>query len=148
MVGHAVIRAAIHDDLDGLLALYRFLNPKDPVPDETKLHDAWRDLLDSKGATIFVAEVGNTLVATCMLTIVPNLTRGARPYAIIENVVTHSSYRRAGFGRAVMQAALKAAWEQDCYKVMLASGRSDAVPFYESVGLTRSRKNFFEARKE
>jgi hypothetical protein len=47
-----------------------------------------------------------------------------------------------------MQAALKTAWDQDCYKVMLASGRPDAVPFYESVGLKLSRKNFFEARRE
>jgi GNAT superfamily N-acetyltransferase len=147
MASDAVVRAAIHDDLDGLLELYRFLNPGDPVPTQAKLRDAWRELLDSKGTTIFVAEHENTLVATCTLTIVPNLTRGARPYAIIENVVTHAAYRRAGFGRSVMEAALKAAWDQDCYKVMLASGRPDAVAFYEHVGLKLSRKNFFEARK-
>jgi hypothetical protein len=47
-----------------------------------------------------------------------------------------------------MQAALNTAHEQDCYKVMLASGRPAAVAFYESVGLKRSGKNFFEARKE
>jgi GNAT superfamily N-acetyltransferase len=147
MASHAVVRAAIHEDLDGLLELYRFLNPGDPVPAQAKLRDAWRELLDSKGTTLFVAERENTLVATCTLTIVPNLTRGARPYAIIENVVTHSAHRRAGFGRAVVQAALKTGWEHDCYKVMLASGRSDAVAFYERVGLKLSRKNFFEARK-
>jgi GNAT superfamily N-acetyltransferase len=148
MASHAVIRAAIHDDLEGVLELYRFLNPKDPVSDDTKVSRVWRDLLDSKGTTIFVAELGNTLVATCTLTIVANLTRGARPYAIIENVVTHAGHRRAGFGRSIMEAALKTAWEQDCYKVMLASGRRDAIAFYESVGLKQSRKNFFEARKE
>jgi predicted GNAT family N-acyltransferase len=104
--------------------------------------------LDSKGTTIFVAERENTLIATCTLTVVPNLTRGARRYAIIENVVTRSVHRRTGIGRCVMQAALKTACDQDCYKVMLASGRPDAVPFYESVGLKRSGKNCFEARKE
>lgn len=147
MTSRAVVRIAIYDDLDGLLELYRFLNPKDPISDNTKVAGAWRDLLDSKGTTIFVAELENTLVATCTLTIVSNLTRGARPYAIIENVVTHAAHRRAGFGRAVMEAAVKSAWEHDCYKVMLASGRPDTVPFYESVGLKRSGKNFFEARK-
>jgi GNAT superfamily N-acetyltransferase len=148
MANHAVIRAAIHDDLAGVLELYKFLNPKDPIPNDTKVSRAWRELLDSKCTTIFVAEHENTLVATCTLIMIPNLTRGARPYAIIENVVTHSAHRRTGFGRAVMQAALKTAREQDCYKVMLASGRPAAVTFYESVGLTRSRKNCFEARKE
>jgi GNAT superfamily N-acetyltransferase len=123
MASHAVIRAAIHDDLNGLLAVYRFLNPGEPIPDETKASRVWRDLLDSKDTTIFVAELENTPVATCQLTIVPNLTRGTRPYALIEKVLTHSAHRRAGFGRAVMQAALEAAWGHECYKVMLASGR-------------------------
>jgi GNAT superfamily N-acetyltransferase len=147
MAGYAVVRIAIDGDLDGLLELYGVLNPGDPIPDQTKLREAWRDLLQSKGTTILVAEHENTLIATCTLTIVPNLTRGVRPYAIIENVVTHSAHRRAGFGRSVMQAALKAAWAQDCYKVMLASGRPDTVRFYEGVGLKLSRKNLFEARK-
>jgi GNAT superfamily N-acetyltransferase len=148
MASHAVIRAAIHDGLDGLLELYGFLNPRDPVPDEAKLRETWRELLDSKGTTIFVAELETTLVATCTLTIVPNLTRGARPYALIENVVTHAAHRQAGFGRAVLEAAVKSAWEHDCYKVMLASGRPETGAFYESVGLKRSGKNFFEVRKE
>jgi GNAT superfamily N-acetyltransferase len=124
------------------------LNPKDSVADAIKLRRAWCNLLNCKGTTIFVAEHENTLVATRTLTIVPNLTRGARPYAVIENVVTHSAHRRRGFGRSVMRMALHAAWDHDCYKVMLASGRADAVAFYESVGLKRSPKNFFEARKE
>src|SRR5438270_2299391 len=98
MASTAAIRAAIHGDLHRLLELYKFLNPRDPIPDETKLRNAWRDLLGSKVTTTFVAELGNTLLATCTLTIVPNLTRGVRPYAIIENVVTHSAHRRAGFG--------------------------------------------------
>lgn len=36
------------------------------------------------------------LLATCNLSIIPNLTRGARPFARIENVVRPTAYRRQG----------------------------------------------------
>jgi GNAT superfamily N-acetyltransferase len=96
-----------------------------------------------------VAEAAGELVSTCTLVIVPNLTRGARPYGLIENVVTHSRHRRTGLGQAVLSAALKAAWNADCYKVMLATGsrHEETLRFYEKAGFTRGGKTFFEARR-
>ncbi len=42
------------------------------------------------------------MVATCTLVVIPNLTRGGTPYALIENVVTHTDHRNKGYwqGRA------------------------------------------------
>ncbi len=78
----------------------------------------------------------------------PNVTRGARPYALIENVVTHAQHRRKGFGRAVLGAALACAWDEGAYKVMLATGsqRPSTLRFYEKAGFKRDGKTFFEAR--
>jgi len=53
------------------------------------------------------------LVASCALAIIANLTRGARPYAVIENVVTHESYRRRGLGTAVLHHAVDLARSRD-----------------------------------
>jgi GNAT superfamily N-acetyltransferase len=41
---------------------------------------------------------------------------------LIENVVTHAAFRGRGFGKQLLQAVVAAAWQVDCYKVMLMTG--------------------------
>lgn len=145
----ANIRPATSDDLPGVLALYRQLNPDDPVLALSVAEPVWATLLSSGLTTPFVAEIEGLLVSSCTLAIVPNLSRGARPYGVIENVVTSSDHRRTGLGRAVLQAALDKAWEADCYKVLLATGsrRESTLRFYEGAGFQRDAKTYFEIRR-
>ena len=145
----ANIRPATSDDLPGVLILYRQLNPDDPVLDLAVAEPVWATLLSSGLTTPFVVEIEGLLVASCTLAIVPNLSRGARPYGVIENVVTSSDHRRTGLGRAVLQAALDKAWEADCYKVLLATGsrRESTLRFYEGAGFQRDAKTYFEVRR-
>jgi GNAT superfamily N-acetyltransferase len=142
------IRPAVRDDLPGVLALYRYLHPDDLELDLAAAEPAWSALLSSDLTTIIVADVAGLLVSSCTLAIIPNLTRGARPYGVIENVVTHPDYRRAGLGRGVLQAALNRAWEANCYKVLLATGskRETTLRFYEGAGFSRGGKTYFEVR--
>jgi GNAT superfamily N-acetyltransferase len=146
----SLIRAARQEDLEGVLDLYRHLHPGDPPLDAAAGAAPWRALLQSGLATVFVAEQAGRPVASCTLVIVPNLTRGGRPYGLIENVVTHADCRRRGLGRRVLRAALDAAWEASCYKVMLATGsRQEAtLRFYEAAGFVRGGKTFFQARRD
>ena len=69
-----------------------------------------------------IGRLGGKSITSCVLTIIPNLTRGGRPYALVENVVTHAEYRRQGIGTRLLHAALQSAWERGCYKVMLSTG--------------------------
>ena len=144
-----VIRPATPEDLAGVLALYRQLNPDDPVLDVASAGPVWAAVLGSGLTTPFVAEIEGRLVSSCTLAIVPNLSRGARPYGVIENVVTDAGHRRSGLGRAVLEAALDKAWAADCYKVLLATGsrRESTLRFYEGVGFTRDAKTYFEIRR-
>ncbi len=143
------IRPAKPDDLPGILALYRQLNPDDPVLDLAAAEPAWAALLCSGLTTPFVADMAGLLVSSCTLAIVPNLSRGARPYGVIENVVTHADHRRTGLGRAVLHAALDKAWNANCYKVLLATGsrREATLRFYEGAGFQRGGKTYFEIRR-
>jgi GNAT superfamily N-acetyltransferase len=143
------IRLARRTDLAGMLSLYRHLNPDDPAPELAKAEMAWLALIGSDLTKVIVADAAGVLVSSCTLVIIPNLTRGVRPYGLIENVVTHADNRRTGLGRAVLSAALDAAWQADCYKVMLATGsrRDEALRFYEAAGFERAGKTFFQVRR-
>jgi ribosomal protein S18 acetylase RimI-like enzyme len=144
------IRNIQPDELPALLDLYKHLNPNDPVPDAGQLQQVWQQLLSDPKITCWVVDGDGTLVAACILVIVPNLTRNARPYALIENVVTHAAYRRQGIGKRLLRHVLQFAWSQHCYKVMLLSGanREEAHQFYEQVGFRSDLKVGFLATPE
>jgi GNAT superfamily N-acetyltransferase len=71
-----------------------------------------------------------------MLATVPSLANGARPFGLIEHVVTLSAHRKRGYARLVLEHAIQLAWSKGCCKVMLLSGalRADAHRLYQSVG--------------
>ncbi len=145
----AVIRPARADDLSGIQELYRHLNAEDPPAAPEKAGPAWDSLLNSGLTTVLVAEIAGELAASCTLVVIPNISRNARPYALIENVVTHADHRRKGLGHAVLAAALDRAWAADCYKVMLATGskQEGTLRFYEGAGFERGGKTFFQIRR-
>lgn len=143
-----MIRTLRSSELTSLLDLYRDLHDQDePVPNEKAL-DVWQAIFENGRDTCFGKFIGEDLVASCTITITPNLTRGCRSYGVIENVVTSRKHRRKGYGREVLKSALSYAWDHNCYKVMLMTGRMDdgIYRFYESVGFRRDEKVAFLAK--
>lgn len=143
------IRRAAVEDLDRLLSLYAYLHDQDdPPPPHPELERVWQEMLARPGLHCLIGECAGQLAASCVLVIIPNLTRGTRPYALIENVVTHPDFRRRGFARAILEHALHIAWEAGCYKVMLLSSadRAGAHGLYEQVGFERGVKVGFIAK--
>lgn len=145
----STIRPAFSTDLPALLALYRHLNPEMPELAPETAQRIWTETLAQPGLTVFVAPAGDELAATCTLITAPNLMRGGTPYAFVENVVTHTDYRRQGYGRAVIAAAIDAAWTLGSYQVMLLSGHQNtsAHAFYRSCGFTADHKAGFVIRR-
>ena len=141
------IRKIRKDELSGLLSLYRHLHPNEPVT--TDVERLWQRILADPQLHYLVAEAAGQLVSSCTLAIIPNLTRNARPYGLIENVVTHSNFRRQGIGTRILHTALELAWAQDCYKVMLLTGRKDeaTLRFYQQAGFEAGVKTGFVARR-
>ncbi|AQS61162.1 hypothetical protein AGRHK599_LOCUS1930 [Rhizobium rhizogenes] len=139
-----VLRKAEAGDLPGLLELYRALNPSDPALTADEANAAFSAMLGQPGLTVFLAMDGENPVATATLQIVPNLTRAARPYAFIENVVTLETRRGLGYGRAVVRHAVEAAFAANCYKVMLLTGRErpEVHAFYKSCGFVQNKTGF------
>lgn len=142
------LRDATHEDLPGMLALYRHLSPHDPVLNPGDARASFAALVGADMAHLLVAEADDMVVSSCLLLIVPNLTRGGRPFAIVENVVTHADYRQRGLATGLLRLAQERARAANCYKMMLATGRSEesVLKFYEQAGFTRGGKTFFEMR--
>lgn len=145
------VRRIKADELGKLLALYRFLNPEDPVliVDEG-LRRHWNLILSDPALYYLAVEENDILVSSCVLAIIKNLTRSARPYGLIENVVTHENYSNKGYGTAVLKKAIEIAAENNCYKVMLMTGRKEesTLRFYERAGFDRGEKTAFIKRLE
>jgi GNAT superfamily N-acetyltransferase len=146
MIETREIKAA---ELNELLALYRHLHDADqPLPEPSVVEGVWGRIQADPNQHYLGLFVDGRLAASCVLVIVLNLTRGCRPYGVIENVVTRADVRRKGYGKAVLEAALGYAWEEDCYKVMLLTGRKNegVFRFYESAGFDRHAKQAFLAK--
>ena len=138
------IRPGNSDDLDRLLDLYIHLSPTNTRYSLEQAQEIFTRFQCYPGSQILVGEIGNVLVASCTVVVVPNLTRGGKPYALVENVVTHTDHRGKGYGKATLHAAIDHSWEQDCYKIMLMTGSSEnrTLSFYESAGFSQTKTGF------
>ena len=139
------VREIQANELDTLLELYLHLHETE-IPENTEyLESTWQTITEDRNHHIFVAEENGRLVSSCVCVIVPNLTRGVRPYALVENVVTHKDYRNRGYATAVLQKAKQTAEESNCYKMMLLTGAKDekTLRFYQKSGYNSSDKTAF-----
>jgi predicted GNAT family acetyltransferase len=144
---NVTIRKATKEDLPHILSLYSELHPNDPPINEDSATSVWNQALYS-GVTYFVAESRGTIVATCYIAIIPNITKQCSPIGFIENIITSDSYRRLGIAKRLLEAVVEYAKAQGCYKVTLQSNvkRTVAHEFYKSVGFDGNSKRAFEIR--
>lgn len=141
-------RLARIEDLKEILGLYKELRPNDPILNYKEAEKAFQNIIDNPNTAVIVEEQNDRLYATCMLGIVPSLAEAARPFGIIEHVVTLAKARGKGFGKSVLSFALQFAWENNCYKVVILSGtqRHEAHRLYESVGFVGGLEKGFVAK--
>ena len=142
-------RLAVAADLDALLALFADSDVSRSAEPRARAEQIWAEMLAREGVAVFVSEADSKIVSTCMLITTPNLLRGGRQFGIVENVATHPGFQGRGHGRAVIDAALAEAWKQDCYQVLMQSGRADprVHRFYEACGFVPGLRTAYAARR-
>lgn len=137
-----MIREIKENELNSLLKLYLFLH-EDSVPaKDSHLFETWKKIINDPNHHIIVAIEDGKIVASCVCIIIPNLTRGVKPYAIIENVVTHNDYRRKGYTTKCINYAQEIAISNDCYKIMLLTSHKEQkmLDFYVKAGFNSEDK--------
>lgn len=140
-----MVREIRQEELNELLDLYLYLH-EDSIPEMTEhLSKTWDEIISDKNHHIIVKEVDGKIVASCVCVIIPNLTRGIRPYAFVENVVTNENYRGKGYATECLNYAKEIALKDNCYKMMLLTGskRESTLRFYENAGYNSSDKTAF-----
>ena len=140
-----MIREANRNDLDKVLRLYLYLH-EDSIPEDNKhLQNIWNNIINDTNHHLIVCEIDGKIVASCVCVIIPNLTRGVRPYAFVENVVTHGDYRKKGYATACLNFAKQIAKQNHCYKMMLLTGSKEesTLNFYRNAGYNSSDKTAF-----
>lgn len=141
-----IIRLIRHDELKDLLKLYEHFNHEDSVAEVSeRVQSIWDEIYNNPNLHYIVAEYSGMLVSTCTIAVIQNLTRNARPYGLIENVVTHTDYRNMGLGKQVLNKAVEIATLNACYKVMLLTGSKDekVLNFYRGAGFSDDMKTGF-----
>jgi GNAT superfamily N-acetyltransferase len=143
-----MFREATSGDFEDVARLYRQLHPDDPILRDGSDLAAFERILNADGLHLFVLEVNGVVVATTYLNLIPNITRSASPYAVIENVVVEESLRGTGLGKQIMADTLLVAWKAGCYKAMLMTSSRDpgTHAFYRACGLSSDDKTAYVAR--
>lgn len=140
-----IIREIKENELNELLELYTHLHETGVPEDSETLKDTWETIINDKNHHIIVAEENGKLVSSVVCVIIPNLTRNVRPYAFIENVVTHGDYRKQGYATACLNYARDIAKRENCYKMMLLTSAKtdDTLNLYKKAGYNCADKTAF-----
>ncbi len=140
-----MVREIYINELTSLLELYTHLH-ETGLPENTEyLEKTWNTICNDENHHIIVCDIEGKIVSSCVCVIIPNLTRNIRPYAFIENVVTHSDYRCKGYATACLEFAKEIALKENCYKMMLLTGSKEnsTIEFYKQAGYNKNDKTAF-----
>lgn len=140
-----MVREANENDLQEILELYLYLHEKSVPEMSEHLTDTWRQIIQDENHHLIVKVADEKIVSSCVCVIIPNLTRNVRPYAFVENVVTHSDYRGKGYATECLNYAKEIAEKQNCYKMMLLTGSKEqkTLDFYKYAGYNSTDKTAF-----
>ena len=141
-----MIRKAKATDAEDLKVLYFEYLTQYPPKEEQNMTQ-WAELLSrlekDDHMYLLVAEEDGKAVSSVQMAIIESLTHNVRPFAVIENVVTHGDYRNRGYASALLQRASEIAKDKNCYKVFLKTGsnKESTLNFYRNNGFEIDAKH-------
>ena len=93
--------------------------------------------IKTKGIKLELIENGEK-IGRCFIYLIYNDLHD-KPYALLEDVFIEERYRGKGYGKLLVQEAIKLAKELGCYKIIATSRfeRENVHKFYEGLGFKK-----------
>lgn len=130
-------RTARSEDLDSIVRLVALMHDEEPPLAEVAgtYPSVLHEILSQPNRFLLVGGIDEQVTGTADMVVVQNLSRGGRPWAVVENVVVDPAYRRRGIARMLMLVLIRIAVERDCYKMQLVSAerRDEAHALYKAL---------------
>jgi predicted GNAT family acetyltransferase len=141
-----LVRVARVDDLAGVLAVHAEHAGEVLGSATERQLSTWQRMMVTSDLTVYVAELGERLVATATTLVMPNLTYGCAPTVFVEAVVVSPRHRRQGVATAMLERILTEARSAGCHKVQLLSHKRHATDgahrLYASIGFVAEAEGF------
>ena len=114
------------------------------APDLKPYQSAFRAIEASSDNRLFVACLGDTVVGTFQLTLIPGMSFTGGTRAQIEAVRVDASLRGRGAGKQMIERGVEEARKAGCCLVQLTMNkqRSDTLRFYERLGFVATHEGF------
>ena len=133
------IRQTVKADMIEIVGLLQGIS--DYKPNKILFDKIWENFNNQKNVYSVVAQIDNLIVGYGAIVVEIKIRGGKMGH--IEDIVSHSEFRKKGVGKAIVNALFEIAKENDCYKVALQC-KEHNVSFYnkcnyELSGLTMQR---------
>lgn len=136
-----VIRPARRSDLPAIVHLYAsddVHGSSEPAGGDLAAGyaAAFEEMVGDRNNRVYVAEHQGSVLGTCQLTFIRQLSYGGCLVAQVESVYVDSAHRSQGVGRRLLQHMIELARERGALRVQLTSNlkRERAHRFYERLG--------------
>jgi ribosomal protein S18 acetylase RimI-like enzyme len=140
------IRTLKESDLASLAELYiQFWGEASSLE---KMQETFRRLKENPDYIFLVAEHKGHIAGSLMGIICEELYGECRPFLVIEDVIVDNESRHKGIGSALIRKIENCAISRNCNYIIFVteSERTDALPFYESLGYSPDAYRGFKKR--
>ncbi|ENM5906449.1 GNAT family N-acetyltransferase [Vibrio mimicus] len=123
------IRAVVQNDMDAVIDLLQSMS--EFKPSKSDFLPIWNSFCEQSNVHSLVAVMDSQIVGYGSIVIETKIRGGKVGH--IEDIVSHSLFRKKGIGKAVVDALFDVAQVNGCYKVALQC-KEHNVKFYEKCG--------------
>ena len=123
------IRAIAQSDMNVVIELLQSISKF--KPSRSRLLPIWESFNEQSNVHSLVAVMDSQIVGYGSIVIETKIRGGKKGH--IEDIVSHSLFRKKKIGTAILNALFDVAKVNDCYKVTLES-KEDYLKFYEKCG--------------